>query len=211
MQTKYSFVARGRRLKLLNPQRSRHHHPPGSCSRIHTGGYIIRVLTKKYKACCVVKFVSSPRAGVEDFKALSGWFFWQPGLCECWHCISLILSCCPSGIQRETRPCWLPWTEGELTTFYQHALSVSHCNYSLKDGIKNRVKKTANFEKKKKKKALVAMSLLSLILSYLQGEVGTSGPPGKQGRAGHDVSVGTISNPLGIILCMKSPKKQGQI
>lgn len=60
-------------------------------------------------------------------------------------------------------------------------------------------------------KKLWQLQLLSQILSYLQGEVGPSGPPGKQGRAGHDVSVQTISNVLGIILCTKSPKQQGQI
>lgn len=149
MQTKYSSVAWGRRSKLLNPQQKRHHHPLGSCSRIHIGEYIMRVLTKKHKPSCVVEFVPFPRAGVQDFKVLSGcfsaaWTLWMLTLYQ-----PDPLSCCPSGIQRETRPCWLPWTEGEPTTLYQHTLSVSHCNYSLKDGIKNTVKNCQFWKKRK--------------------------------------------------------------
>lgn len=49
----------------------------GSCSyilRIHTGKYIMRVLTKigVYWCLRVVEFVPSIRAGVQEFKDLSG-------------------------------------------------------------------------------------------------------------------------------------------
>lgn len=127
---------------------------------------------------------------------LAAWTLWMLTLYQPYP-----LSCCPSGIQRETRPCWLPWTEGELTTLYQHF------TYSLKDDTKtNRVKKTANFEKTKQKLWLlrhcchsssytfrVTLALLVLL----------------ENKAGRDTMwVFEPSNALGVILYMKSPKKQ---
>lgn len=88
-----------------------------------------------------------------------------------------------SGFQREAWTCWLPWTEGELTTHVRtHTLLFSVCLSDACYHTEHQYRLWAHCY------GYWLLTPLPLSSSSLQGDAGPVGPPGSTGRPGLEVS-----------------------